>query len=128
MRQRRWRPPPIVRSLTRRRRTLLGWNGLPGNVTTVGSAGSTSFYGAFDMNGNLWEWNETLIGLAAPGTRGLRGGSYGTSAGDMPTRFDQPPLDEIIGNYGFRLASPVPEPGSVALLALGAPLLARRRS
>ena len=46
------------------------WNGQDGNVTTVGSAGSTSFYGAFDMNGNVWEWNETLIGSF----RGLRGG------------------------------------------------------
>ena len=29
-----------------------GW----GNVTTVGSAGSSTYYGAYDMNGNLFEW------------------------------------------------------------------------
>ncbi len=48
------------------------WNGQDGNVTTVGSAGNTSFYGAFDMNGNVYEWNETLIGAL----RGFRGGAF----------------------------------------------------
>ncbi len=101
------------------------WNGQNGNVTTVGSAGSTSFYGAFDMNGNVWEWNETLIGSS----RGLRGGSFDDvfeftlrssfRSGSFPTN--------VFSINGFRLASPVPGPGSVALLAVGAPLLARRR-
>jgi len=100
------------------------WNGQNGNVTTVGSAGSTSFYGAFDMNGNVWEWNETLIGSP----RGLRGGSFnfgelGLRSSDRGNIF--PSFEDL--NVGFRLASPVPGPGSVALVAVGAPLLARRR-
>jgi hypothetical protein len=100
------------------------WNGRNGNLTTVGSAGSTSFYGAFDMNGNVWEWTETLIGSS----RGLRGGSYGSVEGFLRSSFRNfdTPTDEKV-NFGFRLASPVPGPGSVALLAVGAPLLARRR-
>jgi len=101
------------------------WSLLNGNVTTVGSAGSTSFYGAFDMNGNVWEWNETLIGSS----RGVRGGSFGGSESFLRSSFRNFnfPSDEFNG-VGFRLASPVPGPGSVALLAVGAPLLARRRS
>ena len=50
------------------------WNGQDGNVTTVGSGGpgSASYYGAFDMGGNQWEWNEQDVS----GDRGLRGGSW----------------------------------------------------
>jgi formylglycine-generating enzyme required for sulfatase activity len=100
------------------------WNGQDGNLTTVGSAGSTSFYGAFDMNGNVWEWNQTLIGSS----RGLRGGSFDLSGNSL--RSSSRSLFTPTGEsdfFGFRLASPVPGPGSVALLAVGAPLLARRR-
>jgi formylglycine-generating enzyme required for sulfatase activity len=31
-------------------------SGLNGNLTTVGSAGNSSFHGAFDMSGNVREW------------------------------------------------------------------------
>lgn len=100
------------------------WNGQNGNVTTVGSAGSTSFYGAFDMNGNVWEWNETLIGSS----RGLRGGSFLNLEDVLRSslRFGSNPSNVSLLN-GFRLASPVPGPGSMALVAVGAPVLARRR-
>jgi len=100
------------------------WNGQNGNVTTVGSAGSASFYGAFDMNGNLPEWNETLISSS----RGFRGGSWFSGVGSLQTLAGGSinPTGEG-STLGFRLASPVPGPGSVALVVLGAPLLARRR-
>jgi len=100
------------------------WNGLNGNVTTVGSAGNTSFYGAFDMNGNVWEWNETLIGSS----RGLRGGSFNFSESNLrsSTRNSNSPTSENF-DIGFRLASPIPGPGSVALLAFGGVMAARRR-
>jgi sulfatase modifying factor 1 len=50
------------------------WNAQDGNVTTVGSAGATSYYGTFDQGGNVWEWNEAIVvGGAA---RGVRGGSW----------------------------------------------------
>ena len=33
------------------------WNGtVLGNVTTVGSAGNSTYYGAYDMTGNIFEW------------------------------------------------------------------------
>lgn len=106
------------------------WNGLNGYVTTVGSAGSTSFYGAFDMNGNVWEWNETLIDLFGSTWRGMRGGSYDvTNPLNLQAAHDTPindPMD-LRYTYGFRVASPVPGPGSVAFLTVVAPLLVRRR-
>ena len=59
------------------------WNGQDGNVTTVGSAGplSASFYGTFDQGGNVWEWNEAVIGVCL--SRGLRGGGWNFSADSL---------------------------------------------
>jgi formylglycine-generating enzyme len=81
---------------------------------------STSAYGTFDQSGNLWEWNETADGL----NRVARGGAGGSSnwgwinASDQG-RYPNVPTYESRG-FGFRVASAVPEPGSVALLLAGA--------
>jgi sulfatase modifying factor 1 len=116
-----------------------GWNELNGNVTTVGTNGGPSAYGAFDMSGNVLEWND-LDGLASSGSsRGFRGGNYNdsnpfnlssSSWSSYDPSFEMP-------NIGFRLASPaassVPEIdpnslGSVLALVLGSlGLLERRR-
>ena len=80
------------------------WNGQPeGNVTTVGSggAGSASSYGAFDMAGNLWEWNERIIF----GNRGLRGGPFGADNFGLRSSergIGNPATDSDI--IGFRVA------------------------
>ncbi|MEL6796614.1 MAG: SUMF1/EgtB/PvdO family nonheme iron enzyme, partial [Planctomycetota bacterium] len=80
------------------------WNGENGNVTMVGSAGNTSFYGAFDMNGNVTEWNETLI---EGSERGQRGGNWeeGLNKLRATTRDEDSPgtQDEELG---FRVAAP----------------------
>jgi formylglycine-generating enzyme len=101
------------------------WNGLDGNLTTVGSAGplSESFYGTSDQGGNVWEFNE--LSLIGP-SRGLRGGdaanagfvlqsqSYNGSAAD-------PTSEDLF--YGFRVAT-VPEPSSLFLSGFGLAALA----
>ena len=90
------------------------WNSQNGNVTTVGTNGGASAYGAFDMSGNVSEWND-LTG-AAGSSRGERGGSWVNlnafylSSSDRSTGV---PSSEG-PSFGFRLASPVavPEPST----------------
>jgi formylglycine-generating enzyme len=108
-----------------------GWNGQNGNVTTVGSNGSPSAYGVFDMGGNVWEWND-LTGTADV-SRGIRGGSWtnGDSALSSATNLSYDP-SYADGGSGFRLASPVPvpEPSTYAMAFAGlacAGFLGRRR-
>lgn len=102
------------------------WNGQDGNVTTVGSAGADSFYGTFDQAGNVWEWNDAVIGS----TRGLRGGSWANFSPSLPASYSlylTPALED--GLVGFRVTS-VTEPSSVllTLLSASACLTRRRRS
>lgn len=82
------------------------WNGQGnGNVTTVGSGGpgSTSFYGAFDMGGNVSERIEQMSG----GNRLTRGGSWVNVISDLRSssrKTGSPALEATF--IGFRVASP----------------------
>ena len=87
---------------------------------------SDSPYGTFDQGGNLWEWNEVI----KPGGpwRGLRGGSFsnlGLGALHASSRYSGFPSYES-GSIGFRV-SEVPEPATMAILALGGIGMLRRR-
>lgn len=84
------------------------------------------------MMGNVWEWMESPY-FPAYGTgaaRVLRGGAYDYTGPNLAS--SKRPLDipyYEYDNYGFRVASEVPEPTSMALLSLGglALLKGRRR-
>ena len=63
---------------------------------------SFSPYATFDQGGNVWEWNETLIGSG----RGFRGGSCSNDIYGLGSsiRFNLDPYSEI-SHVGFRVAS-----------------------
>ncbi len=77
---------------------------------------SDSPYGTFDQGGNVWEWNETVVPLLS--NRGVRGGVFANGSNDLRASVRSsggPPFE--YGGVGFRL-SKVPEPTTIALLAL----------
>jgi formylglycine-generating enzyme len=97
------------------------WNGQNGNVTTVGTNGAASYYGAFDLSGNVVEYND-LTGVSGL-QRGIRGGSWRnsdptiSSAGRLASD-----ASSASNSLGFRLvtsAVPVPEPSTYAMALAG---------
>jgi formylglycine-generating enzyme required for sulfatase activity len=109
------------------------WNGQDGNVTTVGTNGGPSAYGAFDMSGNVREWND--LNSSSSSSRGIRGGNWtnGSSILSSSSRSNLNPSIEGDG-LGFRVASlssdaVVPEPSMMVIgmvFGLGG-LAAKRR-
>ncbi|MCY2928762.1 MAG: SUMF1/EgtB/PvdO family nonheme iron enzyme [Planctomycetota bacterium] len=99
-----------------------------GKYTTLAGEfqNSDSPYGTFDQGGNVYEWNEASLYNSV---RGLRGGSW-NAGGDYLHAADRfsigyLPSDKRIA-VGFRV-SQVPEPASIAVLALGGLAILRRR-
>jgi sulfatase modifying factor 1 len=88
---------------------------------------SASAYETFDQGGNLYEWNDAVIGEF----RGVRGGSWddlGDANQQSSSRNDVSATTENY-NLGFRVAT-VPEPSTYALMLMtgaGALWLARRK-
>jgi len=85
---------------------------------------SDSPYGTFDQGGNVFEWNEAII---YGSYRGLRGGSFINIDYYLHAsyrNYTNPTLED--GLIGFRV-SEVPEPATMAILALGGIGMLRRR-
>jgi formylglycine-generating enzyme required for sulfatase activity len=91
--------------------------GSPYYRTEVGAhENSDSPYGTFDQGGNVWEWNDIIIGSSS---RLLRGGSFSLNANGLASStryyYYYPTLE--INSVGFRVAS-VPEPCSLLMTAM----------
>ena len=93
-------------------------------------------WGAFDMGGNVAEFDERLRVAGVQLRRGVSGGSFAEGSGGVGEhdnllnahfgRVEIHPLSEI-GAVGFRVASIVPEPGAAMILPCVALLFRRRR-
>ena len=83
---------------------------------------SDSPYGTFDQGGNVWEWNEANIS----GYRGLRGGAFNSYDYYLHASYRAYHPSAQSDVVGFRV-SVVPEPASMAVLALGGVAVMRRR-
>ena len=72
----------------------------------------------YDMGGNAWQWDEESTGGAY---RGFRGGSFDNYVHYLlpSDGCDAPPTYEAVFS-GFRVATSLPEPGSMAMLLAGA--------
>jgi len=95
-------------------------------LTDAGAYGfSDSPYGTYDQGGNVWEWNEEIV---YGSTRGIRGGSWVSSASNLAASYPYSggPAGENL-YVGFRVASLVPEPGTGLLVMTGVLGLALRR-
>ena len=85
-------------------------------LTDAGAfSASASAYDTFDQGGNVWEWNDAVIGSS----RGLRGGSWDSTGSFLRSSFRfgfGPPKG--LNFVGCRVAS-VPEPSTAVLVLMG---------
>jgi formylglycine-generating enzyme required for sulfatase activity len=86
-------------------------------LTPVGTfSGSKSYYGTYDQGGDIYQWNDAIIGAS----RGVRGGAWDVAASDMEStsRSSRVPTGEHDA-LGFRVVEAIPEPASALLIPAG---------
>ena len=102
----------------------------PDRLAQVGAyVDSQGAYGTFDQGGNVWEWNEAVIGSSARGIRGAGWSDDGSGLASTGRFNDGGVADDQNAWIGFRVAT-VPEPSTYALLLMtgaGALWWSRRR-
>jgi hypothetical protein len=87
---------------------ISNWNGsLSGNVTSVGSNGDPSYYGIYDMAGQVYEWTDSYVNTT--GTKIIRGGSFIDYNPQILSKsyYHSFPVNYMIkdGCFGIRIAS-----------------------
>jgi formylglycine-generating enzyme required for sulfatase activity len=88
---------------------LSNWNGsVDGNVSTLGLNGDSSFYGLYDMGGQLYQWTDSAF-QDDNKRKVLRGGCFASTSSECVSKnhFKHLYVDETIsdGFLGFRVAS-----------------------
>jgi sulfatase modifying factor 1 len=88
-------------------------------LTDVGAFTNTySYYGAFDMSGNVFDWNDLNGGGGS--SVGLRGGQWNSNASTVSSTWRGTNSTSLeVNDIGFRLASPVPEPATLGMASGG---------
>jgi len=79
------------------------YNNCGGNVSTVGTNGKPSYYGAYDFAGNVWEWTEGLVGSDS---RVFRGGNLAYDAAYLSSSYRNYTSASSYSEYiGMRVAA-----------------------
>lgn len=96
-------PTPSLSSVIVLTTNSANYNGCANNVSSVGTNGRPSYYGAYDMSGNIWEWNETSVGA---GNKVFRGGNWGYDANYLSSAYRNYGNSTTRSEYlGIRVAS-----------------------
>ena len=103
------------------------WNYLSSgrNTPWVVGSGSQELNGTYDMMGNVFEWIEDPY---AGWLRKLRGGCWLNDSSTLAAsdwHYNRPDSEDYA--LGFRVASQLPEPATLSLLALGGLAILRRK-
>ncbi len=89
------------------------WGNEPGDVALSaestypvgGKPANRSYFGVFDMVGNVGEWVESSLDAAASGQRVTRGGDFAQIRDAIEPRVADPNESELVQNVGFRCAA-----------------------